>query len=359
MPVAGLSLTRREIMSDVVVHKVRLEPVGLEMEVEEGETVLNAAFRQGIALMHGCKEGQCASCKSRLVSGDIELLKYSTFALPDYERETEHILLCRTLAYSDIEVELLNFDEDLLSRAIPVKEYEARLTNVSPLTHDIRFLEVDLDKPLKFWAGQYVDLTIIEAGVTRAFSMANAPVEGAHLSFIIKKYPDGAFSAQLDGDLRPGALLKAKGPYGTCFRREARTGPMLLIGGGSGMSPLWSIISDHVHSGEQRPIRFFYGARTRADLFMLDEIAAIAAKLTDFRFIPALSHATAEDAWEGETGFVHEVVQRHLRAEALSGVIDAYSCGPPPMIDAVLPVLHMNNVDLDHIHFDRFTPAAR
>ena len=81
-------------MSDAVVHTVRLEPVGLEMEVEEGETVLNAAFRQGIALMHGCKEGQCGSCKSRLISGDIELLKYSTFALPDYERESEHILLC-------------------------------------------------------------------------------------------------------------------------------------------------------------------------------------------------------------------------------------------------------------------------
>ena len=92
---------------------------------------------------------------------------------------------------------------------------------------------------------------------------------------------------------------------------------------------------------------------------MLDEIAAIAARLPDFKFIPALSHATAEDAWEGETGFVHEVVQRHLRAEALSGVIDAYSCGPPPMIDAMLPVLQMNNVDLDHIHFDRFTQAAR
>ena len=77
--------------------------------------------------MHGCKEGQCGSCKSRLISGDIELLKYSTFALPDYERETEHVLLCRTHAYSDLEVELLNFDEDLLRRAIPVKEFDGRV----------------------------------------------------------------------------------------------------------------------------------------------------------------------------------------------------------------------------------------
>lgn len=74
-------------MSEVQVHKVRFEPVGIEMEVEEGETVLDAAFRQGISLMHGCKEGQCGSCKSKLIDGDIELLKYSTFALPDYESE--------------------------------------------------------------------------------------------------------------------------------------------------------------------------------------------------------------------------------------------------------------------------------
>ena len=83
-------------MSEASSLQVRFEPVGVEMDVEEGETVLDAAFRQGISLMHGCKEGQCGSCKSLLVDGDIELLKYSTFALPDYERDTDHILLCRT-----------------------------------------------------------------------------------------------------------------------------------------------------------------------------------------------------------------------------------------------------------------------
>jgi propane monooxygenase reductase subunit len=119
------------------------------------------------------------------------------------------------------------------------------------------------------------------------------------------------------------------------------------------------MLCDHVQSGEQRAVRFFYGARRRADLFMLDEIAAVAAKLTDFKFIPALSHATADDDWQGETGFVHEVVQRHLRAATLSGVIDAYACGPAPMIDALLPVLQINNVEPDHIYFDKFTPATR
>jgi len=347
-------------------HKVRFEPVGIEMDVEEGETVLDAAFRQGVSLMHGCKEGQCGSCKSQLIEGDIELLKYSTFALPEYERETNHVLLCRTHAYSDLTVELLNFDEDLLRRSIPVKSFDAKVEAVEQLTHDIRKLDISIGRPLKFWAGQYCDITIPASGgqpaITRSFSMSNAPdlAEGVtRLSFIIKKYPNGAFSSRLDGALKAGDPLVAKGPYGTCFRRESRPGPMILAGGGSGMSPLWSMLNDHVNSGEQRPIRFFYGARTRADLFYLDQFKDFTARLPDFKFIPALSEPAAGDDWQGERGFIHEVVARTLKAERLAGELDAYACGPPVMIDAMLPVLQMAGVEPMHIHFDKFTQPAK
>ncbi len=345
-------------MADAVFN-VRFEPVGVEMDVHEGETVLDAAFRQGISVMHGCKEGQCASCKSLLVDGDAEMLKYSTFALSDADRETGHVLLCRTLAYSDITVELLNYDEDLMSRSIAVKDYPGTVVSVEALTHDIRLLTIELAAPLRFWAGQYVDLTIPGHGVTRAYSMANPPSGGTRLEFIIKLYQNGAFSALLDGALAPGDKVNAKGPYGTCFRREARNGPLVLIGGGSGMSPLWSILRDHVASREQRPVRFFYGARTQVDLFFQDKFAAMAASLPDFRFIPALSHVADDASWAGERGFIHEVVARTLREDRFDGDIDAYSCGPPPMIDAVLPVLQMAGVEPDRIYFDKFTPATR
>src|ERR1700692_4497772 len=346
-------------MVEKKTYTVRFEPVGVEMEVEQGETVLEAGFRQGVSLMHGCKEGQCRSWQALLMEGDIELGKYSTFALADYERETGHVLLCRTFAYSDLVVELLNYDEDLLSRSIPVKEYDAELTSIEPLTSDIRLLRLELDSPLRFWAGQYVDITIPEAGITRSFSMANPPNGGTGLEFIIKQYPNGAFSSLLDGSLKGGDRLRAKGPYGTCFRREGRPGPMLLIGGGSGMSPLWSMLRDHVQSGEQRPIRFFYGARTTRDLFYLDAFQALEQSLSDFRCIPALSQRDGIEAWHGETGFVHEVLGRHLRANPLGGETDAYTCGPPPMIDAVIPVLHMAGLEPEHIHFDKFTQAVR
>ena len=349
-------------MSEKRVHTVRFEPVGVEMEVEEGEWVLDAAFRQGIAVPHGCREGQCSSCKCLLIDGEVEVENYSTFALADYERETGHILLCRSYAFSDLTVELLNFDEDLMRRAIAVKVYDGVLSQVTTLTHDTRLLEVELERPLKFWAGQFVEIGVPgvagKAGVTRSYSMASTQRTPTTLQFIIRKYPDGAFSSLVDTTLTPGTAVTIKGPFGTCFRREERPGPMILVGGGSGMSPLWAILQDHIESGEQRPIRFFYGARTRKDLFFLDEFAAVANKLTDFEFIPVLSQATAEDAWRGETGFVHEAVERLMRAQALPGEIDAYTCGPPPMIDAVLPVLQRLGVALDHTHVDKFTPAS-
>lgn len=346
-------------MGETKIHKVRFEPVGVEMEVREDETVLEAAFRQGITLMHGCKEGQCASCKSLLCEGELELSKYSTFALPDFEREQNYVLLCRSHALSDVVVELVSYDEELLSRSIPVKEYFSRITAIEPLTHDIHRLELELDQDFKFWAGQYVDITIPETGITRSYSMANAPGAERKLEFIIKVYPGGAFSSKLEHELKPGFDLLLKGPYGACFRREQRPGRLLLIGGGSGMAPLWSILIDLVRSGESRPVTFFYGARTRRDLFYLDKFESLKAGLDQFEFIPALSEPAPDDDWHGATGFIHESVASYVRENPQDEETEAYCCGPPPMIDAVVPALLVGGLEPEHIYLEKFTQAVR
>ena len=343
-------------------YTVRLEPVGVTFEVEEGETVLDAAFRQGIALPHGCKEGQCSACKCVLLDGEVDLLRYSTFALNDSERETGHILMCRAQAFTDVEIELLNFDEEVLSKSIAVRDFTGRIVGFDRLTHDIRSVEIELDSPLKFWAGQYVDITVTtEEGetITRSFSMANPPSETQKLSFIIKKYPEGKFSNQLDnGGIRAGAKVSVVGPYGMCFRRENREGPVVLVGAGSGMSPVWSILHDHIESGEDRPVLFFYGARTEDDLFHLEKLAEITAAHPSVEFIPVLSHAPEGSGWTGETGFVHQAVDRKLKALGLEGQGDVYACGPPPMIDALTPTLFMLDFESERIFYDKFTTTS-
>lgn len=341
---------------------VRLEPVGVEFDVEAGETVLDAAFRQGISLPHGCKEGQCSACKCNLMEGDVELLKYSTFALSDPERENGGILLCRSLASEDLVIELLNFDEELLSKSIAVKDFKGRITAKSNLTHDIRAIEITLESPIKFWAGQYVDITVRTKDgeeITRSFSMANTPDQAQDLRFIIKKYPDGKFSNELDaGGIEVGASVTVRGPYGSCFRREGREGPIVLVAAGSGMSPIWSILHDHIVSGEQRPVHLFYGARTRADLFYLPQIAAITEAHPEITFTPVLSHADDDAGWQGARGFVHQVVGERLKQLGIEGGGDAYACGPPPMIDALSPVLFMLDFDPERTFYDKFTPST-
>ena len=151
-------------------HVVRFEPVGIEIEVDEDQTVLRGAAEQGIMLMHGCKEGQCSSCKSFLLDGDeVELDSYSTFALPDFEREEGFTLLCRAHVYEDVTIELLNFDEDMIRSGLPIKEGVAEVVANNPVTHDMRHLVLKLVETgdFKFFPGQYVDIAVPGTRSTR------------------------------------------------------------------------------------------------------------------------------------------------------------------------------------------------
>src|SRR5690242_5264101 len=157
-------------------HVVRFEPVGIEIEVDERQTILRAAAEQGIMLMHGCKEGQCSACKSFVLDGeDIELDRYSTFALPDYELDEGYTLLCRAHPYEDLTIELLNYDADMIRSGLPIQEATAEVVSNEQVTHDMRHLVLRLKQPaqLKFFPGQYVDFHVPGTDLTRSFSMAN------------------------------------------------------------------------------------------------------------------------------------------------------------------------------------------
>jgi len=344
----------------MAIHKVRFQPVGIEIEVNEDETVLNAAFRQGIALTHGCREGQCSACKSFLLDGDIEMEKYSTFALPEYESEEGYILLCRCHAYSDLEVELINYDEDILRLGIPIVTLQTIVEKIESLTHDIKRLVLKIVEPggkMLFTAGQYADIGIPGSTERRAYSMANTPRSSDHLEFMIKVFPGGRFSSLLEGGISIGQELEVKGPYGVFMLREKSNSDIICIGGGSGMAPLWSLLNSMAERGIERKATYYYGARTRKDLFYLDRLHQLEERLPGFRFVPALSMATPEDAWEGETGLITEVLDRNL--EAGQTQMQAYLCGPPPMIDATIPILVRKGISEDRIFFDKFTSTGK
>jgi len=341
-------------------HIARLEPVGIEIEVDEDETILDAAFRQGLMLMHGCKEGQCAACKSFLLDGEVDLDRYSTFALPDFEEQEGYTLLCRAHALSDVEIELINYDEEILRSGVPIVTAATEVEAVETLTHDIRRLVLRLRDPeqVSFRAGQYMDIAIPgAAGEHRSFSMANTPDQPGRLEFMIKLYEGGHFSGLLANGhgIKVGDELTATGPYGVFTLRDSSPRRLVFIAGGAGMAPIISLLRSMAATACKRPARFYYGARTQGDLFELDELARLAGALPDLQFIPALSDADGASGWDGEAGLITDVVDR---LEGDLADVDAYLCGPPPMVDAAIALLERRGCPESHIYFDRFTTTA-
>jgi propane monooxygenase reductase subunit len=332
-------------------YNVRLEPVGIDFEVDEDETVLRGAFRQGLMLMHGCKEGQCAACKSFLLDGEVDLERYSTFALNDFEKEEGWTLLCRAHAESDLQVELINYDEEILRNGIPQQTKELRVEALEPLTHDIYRLVLDATD-LQYKPGQYVDITIPGSEEVRSFSMANLP--GDKLEFMIKVYPDGKFSSLLaGGEIEHGQELEVTGPFGV-FTLRNNERPLLFIGGGAGMAPIMALLRSLADEDSTREMVYYYGARGPKDLFHLDELAELEQRLDNFRFVPALSDCDAEE-WDGERGLITDVVDR---LEPELGEVDAYLCGPPPMVEAAISLLDAKGVPESRVHYDKFTTTA-
>ena len=167
--------------------KVRFEPLGEEIECGVGETVLDAAFRQGYNLVYGCREGQCSACKCFLLEGDAALKRYSTFALSDSERSNGYSLMCRAMPEQDLVIELLHYDPDNYRLEHAIQTATATVDAIEPLTDEIT--RVRLAAPgFTFTPGQYVDLHVGDS--RRSFSMANLPGEGL-IELIIKRYPGG------------------------------------------------------------------------------------------------------------------------------------------------------------------------
>ena len=339
-------------------HVVRFEPVGIEIEVAEGQTILRAAAEQGIMLMHGCKEGQCAACKSFVLDGeDIELDRYSTFALPDYELEEGYTLLCRAHAYEDLTIELLNYDEEMIRSGLPITQGVATVVSKDAVTHDMRHLVLRLIEPeeIKFFPGQYMDIAIPGTDAVRSFSMANTSSrESGLLEFVIKVYPDGHFSRFLAEKLAEGDRLEITGPFGVFTLREGDN-DLVFVGGGAGMAPILSLLRTMAERGLQRKATFFYGARTKKDLCFEAELRRLEQQLPGFRYVPALSEPGWDEEWEGETGLITNVVKRH--ASDLRGA-HAYVCGPPPMVEAALPLLATLGVEEKRIYYDKFTTTG-
>lgn len=339
-----------------MTYRLTIEPLGETIEVKEGQTVLDACLRQGIWLPHACGHGLCGTCKVAILDGEIDHGGASQFALMDFERDAGKALACCCTLQDDVTIEA-EIDEDEDAENIPVADFDGVVSAITELSPDIRGVWIDIaGKPIHFQAGQYINLTVPGIAGPRAFSVASSPSDGSRIELHIRKVPGGKATTWIHDHLKVKDRLRFSGPYGQFFTRRSRGGTKIFIGGGSGLSSPKSMVLDLLEGGWTDPVWLFQGARGFKDLYYRELFERLAREHPNFLYVPALSAPDDGDAWKGETGFVHEAVERAF-PEGFEGCT-AYLCGPPPMIEAAIRTLMKGRLFEEGIFTEKFLTAG-
>jgi CDP-4-dehydro-6-deoxyglucose reductase len=309
--------------------RVIIKPSDHAFDVEPDETVLAAALRQNFPLPYGCRDGACGTCKGRVLEGKVDFGRYQSTALSDADREAGYALFCQAKPLSDLVIEAREIGA---VRDIPIKMLPCRVQQLERLAPDViaMHLRLPANERLQFLAGQYIEI-LLKDGKRRAFSMANAPHDDEHLQLHLRHYPGGSFTAYVFNQMKEREILRFQGPFGTFFLREDSSKPIIFLASGTGFAPIKSIVEHAFHRCIDRTMKLYWGARTRADLY-LDALArGWADEHPNFSYVPVLSEARPEDAWEGRTGLVHEAV---MADHPNLSWYQVYACGAPVMVEA-------------------------
>ena len=339
-------------------YQLTIEPLGATIEVEDGQSLLDAALRQGICIPHACGHGLCGTCKVQVCDGEVDHGAPNPFALMDFERDGGKTLACCATLQSDATIEA-DIDEEPDAEIIPMRDFDATVSRIETLTPTIKGIFLKLDQAIHFQAGQYVQVSVpgVEGG--RAFSIANSPAQveaSGEIELNVRIVAGGAGTSFLHQSLKIGDKLRIAGPNGRFFVRKSAAMPMLFIAGGSGLSSPRSMMLDLLEGGCTEPITLVYGQRSRDELYYDAEFRALAEKHANFSYVPVLSDEPAGTPWAGARGFVHDAAKAHFNANFAGR--KAYLCGPPVMIEACIGTLMQARLFERDIYTEKFFSAA-
>jgi benzoate/toluate 1,2-dioxygenase reductase component len=319
------------------------------VDCNDGEKVLDAAYRAKINLPMDCSDGVCGTCKCRAVQGAYDLGdEYIDDALTADEAEEGLVLTCQMVPSSDCVIEV-----PVPSTACKVKpaEHGAEVLAVELVSDSTIILKLGIDKPaeLAFLPGQYVNLTVPGTAEHRSYSFSSKP-GAAEASFLIRNIPQGLMSSWLADKAQPGARMSFVGPQGSFFLR-AIDRPVVLLAGGTGLAPILSMLEVAADQGTDQPIHLIYGVTKDADMVETDRIEALADRLPTFTWACCVADPASGQPLKG-------YVTEHLKDEHLNaGDCDIYLCGPPPMVEAVRKFFVEKGVKPAHFHYEKFNAS--
>ena len=328
---------------------VKVEPSGHSFSVDEGETVLDAGLRHGLALPYGCRGGACGSCLGKLIEGSVHYEDGTPMALSEEDAANNMAVFCQALPESDLVIESREVEG---VAEIPVKILPTRVEVKERINHDVMLIKLKLPSTerMQFLAGQYVDF-LLKDGRHRSFSLANAPHQDESLELHVRHIEGGRFTGEVFDHMKVKDILRIEGPHGSFFLREDSQRPIIFMAGGTGFAPIKGMIEHALAAGSTRPMHLYWGVRAKEDLYM-DELAQQWASEHDFiQYTPVLSEPKAEDNWNGRTGYVHDAIMQDY-ADLSS--YEIYASGPPVMVYAGRDAFPANKLDLDYYYSDAF-----
>ncbi|MDT8316668.1 MAG: FAD-binding oxidoreductase [bacterium] len=319
-----------------------------EFEIMGGESLLSSLLFKKIFIPSACGgRGSCGYCKLKVPEGGGMLMPTERPYLSHKELDDNMRLACQVKVKNDMEVEV---PEEYLA----IQEYKAAVKYSKELTYDIKEIRFKLIEPgnIKFKPGQYIQFHIPSKSETiyRAYSISSQASTPDEVELIVRLVPGGTGSTYIH-NLKEGDEVTISGPYGEFYLQEDSPLDIVCVGGGAGMAPLKAIIYSLFAKGSDRKVDLYFGVRATEDLFYIKEFDKLKEEHPNFNYCYALSSPGETDDWDGEKGFIHLVLEKLLTDGHKK---EAYLCGPPIMIDAVIKVLTEKEVKEDHIYFDKF-----
>lgn len=314
----------------------------------EGETVLDAAYRNQINLPMDCSDGVCGTCKGACQQGSYELGDdYIEDALTDDEAEQGMILTCQMVPSSDCVVTIPAASTLCKTGHL---ETTGTVSEVNLISATAIELKITSDEDIAFLPGQYVNITVPGTSETRAYSFSSRP-GSRELSFLIRNVPGGLMSSWLVGQAKTGDKVTLAGPMGIFYLRPVGR-PLLMLAGGTGLAPFLSMLEHLKASGSSQPVHLIYGVTNDEDLVAVEALEAYAADIESFTFKTVVADA---QSGHPRTGYV----TNHMEDAPINdGDVDVYLCGPPPMVDAVLGYFREEGIEPASFHYERFTPSV-
>lgn len=318
-----------------------------EIPVKGDETLLNALSNEKIFIPSACGgKATCGHCKVVVEEGGGDILATEESFMTREEKQKNVRLACQCKVKEDIKIVV---PEEMLS----VQEFKTEVAEIHDLTHDIKQVKFKLIEPetIDFKPGQYAQIEVPGLEIQRAYSIASNPKDTGFLELIIRQVPGGKATTFVHRALEVGDKIRILGPFGHFFLDQHSDRDMVCIAGGSGKAPIRSILYYLKDHGMTRNVKYFFGARTKKDLYYTEEFQELSREFPNFQYYPALSEPLPEDNWTGDIGLITEVVDKYCKGLEED---EAYLCGSPGMIDACFAVLEKNGMPSERIYCDKF-----